>query len=147
MTPSLPDILIGQCAALAAPLPPEAGGDYAAGRVGLLVMLAALAAQEAERGVAARVWENQALRALFAEAAPAYDGDLGGRLGPAAAGADGDLSWSALDGANADLRCLLIALHEAVEERRDVALDREILALYGRMAHERRLELPSGLGG
>lgn len=147
MTPSLPDILIGQCAALAMPLPPEAGGDYAAGRLGILVMLAALAAQEAERGVAARVWENRALRALFAKAAGAFDGELGARLGPAAAGADDDLAWTALDAANADLRRLLIALHEAAEDRRDHALDREILALYGRMADERRLELPSGAGG
>jgi len=147
MTPSLPDILIGQCAALAAPLPPEAGGDYAAGRLGILIMLAALAAQEAERGVAARVWENQALRVLFAEAAPAYDGELGGRLGPAAAGADDDLSWSALDRANAHLRRLLIALHEVAEDRRDHALDVEILTLYQRMAHERRLDFPSGLAG
>ena len=147
MTPSLPDILIGQCAALAMPLPPEAEGDYAAGRLGLLVMLAALAAQEAERGVAARIWENQTLRALFAKAGQAYDGELDGRLGPAAAGVDHDLSWSALDRANADLRRLLIALHEAAEGRRDGALDRDILALYGRMAHERRLAFPAVMGG
>ncbi len=147
MTPSLPDILIGQCAALAMPLPPEAGGDYAAGRLGILIMLAALAAQEAERGVAARVWENQALRALFAKAAQTYDGELGGRLAAAGAGVADDLSWSALDGANADLRRLLIALHEAAEDRRDQALDREILAFYRRMAHERRLELPTMMGG
>ncbi len=146
MTPSLPDILIGQCAALAMPLPPEAGGDYAAGRVGILIMLAALAAQEAERGAAARLWENQAMRALFAQAAQGYDGERGGRLGVAATGADNDFSWTALDAANADLRRLLIALHEAVENRRDAALDREILELYGKMARARRLELP-GMGG
>ena len=58
MTPSLPDLLIGQAASLAAPQPVEAGGDYMAGRLGMLAMLAVLMAQEAERGLAARVWEN-----------------------------------------------------------------------------------------
>jgi hypothetical protein len=147
MTPSLPDILAGQAAALATPLPPEASGDYAAARLGILGMLAVLAAQEAERGIAARLWENGAMRMLFSTAAQAYDGELDGRLGAAAAGAEDDFSWTALDGANADLRRLLIALHEAVEERRDAALDLEILRLYRRMAHERRLELPSAMGG
>jgi len=147
MTPSLPDILMGWAVALNTPLPPEASGDYAAGRTGILGMLAALAAQEAERGPAARLWENAAMRALFSKAAQAYDGQLDGRLGAAAAGTDDDLSWTALDRGNADLRRLLIALHVAVEEGRDAALDREILTLYRRMAHERRLELPSAMAG
>jgi hypothetical protein len=147
MTPSLPDILMGYFIALTAPLPPEASGDYAAGRLGILGMLAVLAAQEAERGTAARLWENGAMRALFSRAASGFDGDLGGRLATAGAGADDDFSWTALDRANADLRRLLIALHEAVEERRDTALDTTILALYRRMAHERRLELPDAMGG
>jgi len=147
MTPSLPDILRGFAVALNTPLPPEALGDYTAGRAGILTLLALLAAQEAERGIAARLWENGAIRSLFAGAAPAYDGKLAGRLGVAAAGADGDVSWTALDQANADLRRLLIALHEAVEDQRDGALDGEILALYGRMAKARRLELPGAMGG
>ena len=60
MTPNLPEILMGQSLALTAPQPPEASGDYMAGRLGMIAMLAALAAQEAERGIAARLWENQA---------------------------------------------------------------------------------------
>jgi hypothetical protein len=147
VTPSLPDILMGYAVALVTPLPPEASGDYAAGRMGILGMLAVLAAQEAERGIAARLWENAALRALFSKVAGAYDDELAGRLSAAAAGEDGDFSWTALDLANAALRRLLIALHEAVEARRDSGRDREILTLYRRMAHERRLELPSALGG
>ena len=39
MTPSLPDILMGQFIALTAPLPPEASGDYAAARLGMLAVL------------------------------------------------------------------------------------------------------------
>ena len=146
MTPSLPDILGGFAVALNTALPPEASGDYAAGRTGILSLLALLAAQEAERGIAARLWENGAIRSLFSRAAPDYDDRLAGRLGVAAAGADDDLSWTALDLANANLRRLLIVLHEAAENNRDTGLDSEILGLYRRMAHERRLELPSGAG-
>lgn len=142
MTPALPDILTGQALSLATPMPPEASGDYLAGRMGLMAMLATLAAQEAERGIAARVWENGALRSLFGKAAHTYDGILKGRLAKAAAGGNADLAWRALDGANAELRRVLIALHEAVEQRRDGALDLDILELYREMARRRRLDVP-----
>ena len=131
MTPSLPDIMMGQVAALSAPTPPEATGDYLVGRLGLLAMISLLAAQEAERGVDARVWENQAIRALLARADQPFDGP------PAA-----DLSWSALDRENAALRRALTVVHAAAEERRDAALDVEILKLYKEMAERRRLDLP-----
>jgi hypothetical protein len=126
MTPALPNILIGQMIALVTPLPPEAGGDYQAGRAGIIAMLAALAAQEAERGVAARVWENTAIREIL------------GRTE-----VDTDLSWSALDLANAELRRALIDTHCAAEDSGDADLQRRILALYQAMAKARRLELPS----
>jgi hypothetical protein len=146
MTPALPDVLMGQFIAISAPLPPEAAGDYLAGRMAMIGMLTVLAAQEAERGPAARVWENGALRALFARTADRYDEALGGALGRAAGGVDADLTWSGLDADNAALRRLLIALHQAAEARGDTALDREILALYVAMAAHRRLDLPSALG-
>ena len=135
MTPSLPDLLLGQAASLAAPQPAEAGGDYMAGRLGMLALLAVLMAQEAERGIAARVWENGAIRDLLAKTAPAH--------GFVPTTDDGDLSWRALDQRNADLRRLLIKLHETVEARGDADLDLEILALYRAMAHARRLDLPA----
>lgn len=125
MTPALPDILMGQMIAVVTPLPPEAGGDYQAGRAGLIAMLAGLAAQEAERGVAARVWENAAIR------------DVLGRTE-----VDTDLSWSGLDRANAELRRALIEAHRAAEERGDARLQRQILTLYQAMAKARRLDLP-----
>jgi hypothetical protein len=131
MTPALPDILIGQAVGLTTPLPPEAGLDYLAGRAGLLAMLATLAAQEAEKGVATRVWENQAIAALLT------------RTGEEAE-ATADLSWRALDAANARLRRRLVTLHEAAEARRDKALQTEILQLYVDMAAARRLELMPG---
>ncbi len=132
MTPTLPDILIGQAVALMTPMPPEAGGEYLAGRMGMLAMLAGLAAQEAERGPAARVWENGAIRALLAKAGVAPDT------------ADENLAWSALDAANAELRRALIRLHEAAEDRGDRMLQIEILDLYRQMAKARRLELQGG---
>jgi len=147
MTPSLPDILIGHAAALSAPQPPESSGDYLAGRLGLLAMLSVLAAQEASRGVAVRIWENGAIREVFASAAAEYDPAFAGALAKAASATDEDRTWAALDDSNDSLRRLLIRLHEAVETRRDSALDREILNLYQAMAKARRLELPAALAG
>lgn len=129
MTPALPDILIGQAAALATPLPPEAQGEYLAGRVGIMAMLAGLAAQEADRGPAARVWENKAIAALIAK----VDG-----VAPAALE---DLTWRGLDAENARLRRRLIEIHETAEARGDAALQTEILQLYVEMAAARRLTL------
>ena len=129
MTPRLPDILVGQAIGLTTPLRPEAGPDYLAGRAGIMAMLASLAAQEAERGVAVRVWENAAIAALLAKA------------GAGEAEAAADLSLTALDAANADLRRRLIAAHAAAETRGDRALQTEILALYVEMAAARRLQL------
>jgi hypothetical protein len=129
MTPSLPDILMGHVAALGMPMPPEASGDYMAGRIGILAMLSILAAQEAERGIDARVWENAAIRGLVTGA------------GAHAAASASDLSWSALDRENADLRRALIAVHTAAEEAGDLALDGDILRLYEEMAARRRLVL------
>lgn len=140
MNPTLADLMVGQAVAIATPQPPEAGGDYLASRLGMIAMIATLAAQEAERGPAARIWENAAIQALLERAAPA----------PAAAAdwvsppAD-DLTWSGMDRRNAVLRQALIALHETAEARGDHALQTEILTLYVAMAEARRLTLPSAL--
>ncbi len=142
MNPTLTEILTGNTVAIMTPQPPEAGGDYAASRAGMLATLNMLAAQEAENGVAVRVWENRAIRAVCAEAS-AYDSALGGRLSKAAADTDVDLALSVLDTANAQLRRLLIDLHVAVENAGDAVLDRRILELYRDMAHARRLEMPA----
>jgi len=118
---------MGLTISLTAPAPPEAGGDYAAGRVGLVAMLLVLASQEAERGPAARIWENAAIAEVLGDVTPPPES-----------------SWSALDARNAELRRALIALHISAEERGDEGLQRRILALYEAMAHARRLELPGG---
>ncbi|MHB8530550.1 MAG: hypothetical protein ACYC8V_13705 [Caulobacteraceae bacterium] len=147
MTPSLPELLEGCVLALGVPLPPEASGEYAQGRTGMVMTLLALAGQEAERAAGASAWENAALRDLFAGAARLYDADLEGRLSDLAAQADANFTLTALASANAELRRALIALHEAAEARGDPDLDRKILDLYRQIARAHRLDLPSALGG
>jgi hypothetical protein len=125
MSPKLPDLLVGLAVSLASPAPPEAGGDYAAGRLGLVATLLVLASQEAERGPSARIWENEAIAELVGDVEPPPEA-----------------RWSSLDARNAELRRRLIALHIDAEERGDRELQARILALYEAMAHTRRLELP-----
>jgi hypothetical protein len=125
MSPKLPDLLIGLAVSLSSPAPPESGGDYAAGRLGLVATLLVLASQEVERGPAARVWENGAITELLGECDPLPEA-----------------TWSSLDARNADLRRRLIDLHIAAEDREDRELQNRILALYEAMAQARRLEMP-----
>lgn len=142
MTPTVPELLAGNFLCLIDPPPPEAMGDFLAGKVAVVGLISLLAAQEAERGIEARVWENGAIRAVFSDAAAACGDDLGARLSAAAGETDADLSLGALDRANAKLRRLLTELHIAAEAREDRALDRRILALYQQMADQRMLNLP-----
>lgn len=135
MTPTISELLLGNFVCLTQPIPPEAMGDFMAARMGVVGMISLLAAQDAEKGIAARVWENAAIRAVLTKAA--------GRYGPAPDLPDGELTFTALDAVNAQLRRALIALHEAVEAAKDRVLDREILDLYGQMAQARRLDLPA----
>jgi len=136
MTPSLPDILVGNFLCLADPGPPEQQGEFMAGKVGLVALLSLLAAQETERGAAARVAENAAIRATLDAAAGAY------RLDVAGLPSTEDLTFTALDHVNAALRKALIGLHEAVEARGDIVRHHAILRLYAQMAEWRRLDLP-----
>lgn len=136
MTPSLPDILVGNFLCMADPGPPEQQGEFMAGKVGLVALLSLLAAQETERGVAARASENAAIRAVLGEAAGAYGLDV------AVMPSTEDLTFTALDRVNAALRKALIGLHEAVEARNDTARHHAILRLYAKMAELRRLDLP-----
>ena len=137
------DVLEGFATALASPPSPEAGPAYAASRTGMLMMLISLAAQESERGPAAALSENAAMRALFGEAL-AHDAALGGVLRTAAGETEADFTTTALDAANARLRKVLIALHEHVEAVGDAEMDRRIVGLYGEMARGRRLQVPVG---
>lgn len=134
MTPSLPDILVGNFMCMIDPPPPEQQGEFMAGKVAVVALLSLLAAQEAERGVAARVAENAAIQALLDEASSDY-GIEGVEM-------TNDLSIGGLDKVNARVRRTLIGLHEAVEARGDTARHHAILRLYARMADLRRLDMP-----
>ena len=138
MTPTVPELLLGNFLCLMDPPPEESVGDYLQAKIGVTGMISMLCAQEAERGIEARAWENGAIRDLLKAAAPAY----GERFAEAAAGVDTDLSLAAMDRANAGLRRALIDLHIAVEAARDATRDTEIRALYVKMADARRLDLP-----
>lgn len=138
MTPTVPELLMGNFLAMLDAPPAESTGDFMQARIGVTGMISLLCAQEAERGIEARAWENTAIRALLAASAGRY----GERFAEAAAGLDTDLSLAAMDRANAALRTALIDLHIAVEDARDGPLDTQIRALYVKMADARRLDLP-----
>jgi hypothetical protein len=146
MIPTVPELLIGNFTSLLDPPPPEAMGEFLAGKLAVIAMISFLLAEEAERGAAMRVAENRAIRTLFAEAAhSAWTPDLSGRLEELARGEDSDLVLTALDRTNAELRTALIALHAAVEESIGPAArqrEQRILRLLREAAAARLLELP-----
>ena len=136
MTPTLGEILTANARVIANLAAEDGGVAYSAARLGVVALLSMLAAQEAEKGVSVRLQENGAIAALLAEAAADYPVAVGDE-----AGAD-DLTLTALDAANARLRCHLMTLHKAVEAAGDARRDRAILALYCDMARGRKLILP-----
>ena len=138
MTPTAPELLMGNFLCLIDPPPPEAMGEFMQGKVAVTAMISLLAAQEAERGVEARLWENSAIRAVLSRSAL----DYGERFKDASKGHDTDFNLARLDAVNARLRRELISLHEMAEIRADTKLHKEIIALYVKMAHMRRLDLP-----
>jgi hypothetical protein len=133
MTPTVSELLLGNFIALMDPPPPEALGDFMAGKVAVTGMIAMLAAQEAERGAEARIWENQAIRDLLSQ---------GGAPIPAGAETEKDYAIGGLDRVNATLRKALIALHTEVEEAGNRDLDHAILCFYIKSADMRRLDMP-----
>lgn len=138
MTPTVPQLLLGNFMCMIEPPPPEAMGEFMAGKVAVTAMISLLAAQEAERGIEARLWENSAIRAVLSRSAL----DYGDRFKAASKGHDTDFTLARLDAANARLRRELIALHELAESRGDTKLHQEIIALYVKMAEARRLDMP-----
>jgi len=93
------------------------GPGYEQSSVSVMGLMLTQLADEFERAAARRVEENRALRRLFAEAVDAVaDDDLRDRLAAASRGDDPDLTVSALEQGNCELRALLIELHAHVEE-------------------------------
>ena len=52
MTPTVPELLLGNFLCLSEPPPPESSGDFLQARIGVTGMISLLCAQEAERGTA-----------------------------------------------------------------------------------------------
>ena len=101
---------------LAMSIAPLVGTGYAQSTLGLTNVMLAMVAQEYERGAEIRVTENNELRALLEELAPAAtDEELRARVSAAARGRDASLRISVLNAANHELRRLLSELHAHVE--------------------------------
>ena len=93
MTPTIPELLGACAAALSKPVRAEDAGAFADARLQTVATINLLVAQECATGVAVRLWENAALRAVLMQAATGY----GAAFGKAAKIDDGELSLSALD--------------------------------------------------
>ncbi|HEY2069405.1 MAG TPA: hypothetical protein VGG48_07615 [Rhizomicrobium sp.] len=123
--------------AIAPQLPP----GYPQAMASLTGFLLTFCAQDYENGADLRAAENADMRALFAELGLKLgDTALKAKLATAAASKDASLKISALDAANAELRTLLIALHEAVES--DVAANARVWTVLKDMAARRVLKMP-----
>ena len=116
MKPDVPLALQKLAGSLLVEVAPAVGADYLQRNTGVSAIMLQMASEEWERAAARRVEENEALRALFRDAAAAVaDAQLGRRLAEAAGTRDADLRVSALEAANAALRALLVELHAHVE--------------------------------
>jgi hypothetical protein len=120
----------------------EHGAAFAAGTVGLIGMMLSMSAKEYDRAADIRFAENADIRALFAELAPNIgDAGLRAQLMTAATTKDTSLAISALNAANAELRCLLIALQIHLEDLGDRAAQKRIWDAMNIMASRRVVSL------
>lgn len=122
MKPSVESVLQKLAANMLLEVGPALPAGYVQSSMGVTAMLLQCASEEFDRAAARLVEENAALRALFGDAIEGVEeAMLREQLEVAAGGADPGLHVSELEGANAQLRGLLIALHAHVEERSDPA--------------------------
>lgn len=129
---------IGQ--ALLVQIGPEIKADYAQRSALVATMVLQCAAEEFDRAAARRVEENRAMRELFRSAA-VDDEELSKRLAQAARGSDEDLRISALDGANSELRALLIELQTYAEKSGSTELEDAIWSELRRSTKRRALSV------
>ena len=140
MNLTLETVLHGVAATLRDRVTPAVGDSFAAEMSRLAAMLVTIAANGVEDAAAARVWENAALRDLFADAPIGLDPALRTRLIEAARSVDPGLKISELDRENDRLRKLLVELQAEVEVDESAAaqaLNTRIWSLL-RAAEERR---------
>ena len=142
MTPNVRDVLQGVAVALATPPSPEVGWTTRPAASAWSSTLAMLAAGEAgPRRRATPSPRTPECARCSPKPAPMT---RAARSPLRRARPITDLSVPALDAANARLRRLLIGLHEKVEAANDAGLNRQIVALYVRMAQIRRMALGGG---
>jgi len=117
MRPTISQMLMKSAQTLGMDIAPNVRGDsYAASKAGMIGMILILLSQEGERAADTMTREQDAIRALFAEAAHApLDPDLQTRLAEAGAIEPRSYRLDALEVEGARLNALLIDLHEAVE--------------------------------
>ncbi|HVY02596.1 MAG TPA: hypothetical protein VG983_02980 [Caulobacterales bacterium] len=121
MKPTIAQYLAGASATLMREIAPQVD-SYGRGHLGAIGAILSFAAREADRAADTLAREQDALRALFADAAEApFAADLRARLREAAQAPRASLRVSDLERENAALKTLLIELHEAVEARPDGA--------------------------
>ncbi len=142
MTPETDHILNLSAMKLISEFAPALGTQYGQGMAQVVAVLMFLSAQEFERGAAIRAAENADMRAVFAALAPRIgDAALRAELQKAGAGTEGDLTISALNAVNADLRRLLIRLHAQLD---DSGADASaVWTVLKAMAARRTLSLPA----
>ena len=117
MIPPVATVMQTVAVSLMTEIAPQIQPEYHQKSFGMLAMLLLMGSEEWDRAAARRVEENAELRRIFGEAAGCVADDaLRARLEEAAAGTDDSLLISQLDRGNDELRELLIALHERVEE-------------------------------
>lgn len=115
--PRLTNVLMGAAATLSREVSSRLRDDpFAAGQTGAVGLLLILAAQEAGRTADTLITEQEALRAVFAEAALApLPRPLRIRCGEASEGQAKSFRLEDLEAERDELMTLLIELHEAVE--------------------------------
>ncbi len=115
MNLTLETLLHGVAATLRERIAPAIDDSFASEMARLAAALLTISANAVDDAAAVRVWENAAMRALFADARSAVGADLAGRLAEAARSTDPGLKISELDRENGRLRLLLVELHMAAE--------------------------------
>lgn len=116
MRPSIPQLLVGAAGTLRNVLGSVRGESYAMASMGTLGMLLVLMSQEADRAAETLVSEQDAIRALFADAAThALPEPLRTNIADAANGQRTSIRVDVLERETAELKTLLIELHAWLE--------------------------------
>jgi len=116
MRPSIPQLLVGAAGNIRNVLANVRGESYALASMGTLGMLLILMSQEADRAAETLVSEQDAIRALFADAAAhALPEPLRAKVAEAAAGQRTSIRVDVLERETAELKTLLIELHAWLE--------------------------------